>query len=412
MAKRKNVRYICPECYGNIDPTQIHYACTNPECTPNFLALCSETESKRYCSVYRDGEEIDVEKSEYLGLDPRGPSAKTSKDHIIRGSPNGACDICRNKNTLRLCPRCHAVIPPTAERRGTTIIPVMGSDGVGKSHYLASLISVLKDGYGDEFGTRFKDTGEKTTVRFENEYAKPVFENGKCLPPTPSYSDESSRQPLLYNMVNSETGDTERTVAFIDTSGKDLDETDNLSSLNVSGYISGASGIIYVVDPLAIPGVREKLGLPETDGPDIAGKLSYIADIIRNNNRLKPKEKIDVPLAVAINKCDMLIRSPVGNEDEDALFGPESAVHLVRGYGTPDLEILEQIDAELEEYLRRNADPEFLEAVGEFRNHHLFAVSAIGSNPSDGNLVKGVAPQRVEDPMIWFLNMTERRRWF
>ena len=66
---------------------------------------------------------------------------------------------------------------------------------------------------------------------------------------------------------------------------------------------------------------------------------------------------------------------------------------------------------EVEEYLRRNAGQDLLNAVDQFETHQYFAVSALGGEPADGVLSNGVAPYRVEDPMIWFLNTTERRKW-
>ena len=62
--------------------------------------------------------------------------------------------------------------------------------------------------------------------------------------------------------------------------------------------------------------------------------------------------------------------------------------------------------------LRRNAGQEFLDEVNKYTTHQYFAVSALGSDTAEGKLIKGVEPYRVEDPVIWFLNSNERRRWF
>lgn len=412
MAKKKTIRYICPCCYASIDLEQIHYACTNPECARTFLEHCSQTERRRYGSSFKPGEEIDVEKSDYLQIDPRSPEAVTTPDHIIRGSSNGACDICRNKNTIKLCPNCHEPINQGAEE-GTTIFVVMGAEGSGKSHYLASLVKTLEEMYPGEFDLPFEAASQRTTDKFDREYRKKVFVDGVCLPPTESYSVTEARDPLLYNLGSPDRA-VNRTVAFIDTSGRDLDLTDKLSFLNVSTYISGASGIMFLVDPMQLPLVRKRLGLPTSEGefPDMADTLNYISEIIRDKNKMRPKDDIDIPLAVILTKTDLLIRSASGSEDEDALIGPESSLHIPREEGMTDEVSINQISSEMEEYFRRNIGQEFLDEVNRYTRHKYFAVSAIGSDPAEGKLIKGVVPYRVEDPVIWFLNSNKRRRWF
>ncbi len=412
MAKKKSVRYICPCCYHSIELDKIHYACTNPECAKTYLEHCQNNERRRYGSSFKPGEEIDVEKSDYLGIDYRSPEAVTTPDHIIRGSANGVCDICRNKNTVKLCPICHEPIGSGSEE-GTTIFVTLGTEGCGKSHYLASLVKTLEEIYPAEFDLPFEAASQKTTDKFDREYRKKVFADGVCLPPTPSYSEVGSRDPLLYNIGGPEMA-VDRTVAFVDTSGSDLDLTDKLAFLNVSSFISGASGILFLVDPMQLPLVRERLGLPTSEGEfaDVTDTLAYVSEIIRDKNKMRPKDDIDIPLAVVLTKTDLLIRSASGSEDEDALIGPESSLHIPRDKGVTDEVSINQINAEMEEYFRRNAGQEFLDEVNRYSRHKYFAVSAIGSDPSEGKLIKGVVPYRVEDPVIWFLNSNKRRRWF
>ena len=410
MSKKRSQRYICPFCYGSIDMSQVHYACNDPLCTRTFLGTCSEAEKRRYGSVYRPEEEIDVERSEFLGLDPYGPAAITTKSHIIRGSVDGKCEICSNRNTDKLCPRCHQIITKAAERWGTSIYVLIGSESAGKSHYLASLIETLKSGYAQEFDTKVTPTTANTADKFDREYRNTVFDGGRCLPPTPTYEDVLTRDPLLFDMDKGD-GDGARTVAFVDPSGRDLDSSDKLASLNISTYISGAAGIMFFIDALRLPSVRSKLGLPAEDCPDAAAALNYVAEIIRDKNRLKPKNPVEIPLAVIVTKSDLLMRPAAAEEDEDALFGPESSLHIPREQGSADMDNIALVGTEVEEYLRRNAGQDLLDAVDQFENHQYFAVSALGGAPADGVLKNGVAPFRVEDPMIWFLNTTEKRRW-
>lgn len=409
MAKKKAIRYICPVCYGTVDLSQVHYSCKNPQCARMFLDG-NVADSARYASAYKPEEEIDVEQTEFLGLDPAGPAAVTTKYHIIRGSVDGKCDVCGSKDTVKLCPRCHHMISKDAERHGTSIYVLMGSESTGKSHYLASLVELARTELSGEFGTRVAPASKNTDTKFIEEYSRIVFGEGKCLPPTPSYADVLTRDPLLYDLT-SKDGDV-RTLAVFDTSGRDLDRTDKLASLNISTYLASASGILFFVDPMQLPEVRRKLGLPQKDVPDVAEKLAYISEIVRDKNRLKPKGSIDIPLAVVLTKCDLLIRAPAPGEDDDALFGPESALHIPREKGSIDSENRKLVGTEIEEYLRRNAGQAFLDQVSRYEKREFFAVSALGESPSTGSIINGIAPYRVEDPMLWLLGDTERRKWF
>ena len=79
-------------------------------------------------------------------------------------------------------------------------------------------------------------------------------------------------------------------------------------------------------------------------------------------------------------------------------------MYLSYEYGKYDEENFEQINAELEEYVRRTIGPEFLQVVRSFNDHSIFAVSALGCNPTGSALPRGVSPMRVEDPFLWLLS--------
>ena len=81
-----------------------------------------------------------------------------------------------------------------------------------------------------------------------------------------------------------------------------------------------------------------------------------------------------------------------------------SSLHIPREHGCYDKENFDQIDAELEEYLRRTVGDHFIQTVNGFAEHSFFAVSALGCNPVGSSLPRGVSPMRVEDPFIWLLN--------
>ena len=362
--------------------------------------------------VSRDGQnEIDPEKSLFYGKDPNGPDAVVAKQHIIRNS-SGLCDVCRRPVYTRVCPICHNIIPPGAEDEGNKIFVILGPKGVGKSHYIAVLINQLKNYVSKEFNGVLNAATDSTTLKYRDMYYRRLFEEKRKLPPTRSFdvSDES-REPLIYYLRLFDSDSPKVfTFAFFDTAGEDLTSTDRMMALSLNSFISNAAGIVYLVDPLQVRYINQRIHVDNKPpvGPDESDMLNNICQIIRTNKKLKAKEKIDIPIAVCLTKSDVLFKAPENEEEDKVLFGPCSTLHIPREHGRFDKENFDQIDAELEEYLRRCLGDNFIQLVNGFREHCFFAVSALGCNPTGNTLPRGVSPMRVEDPFIWLLNREDQ----
>ncbi|MCL2032648.1 MAG: hypothetical protein FWG96_05215 [Methanomassiliicoccaceae archaeon] len=412
MAKRPepsqapSVTYTCPFCFSSVDLKNIHYQCTNPACTKMFLRELDEKSARRFRSKNMD-EEIDIENSIFLGKDPGGPSPVTTKYHIMRNS-SGTCDVCKKHVYKRLCPSCHNPIPQGAEEEGSTVFVVLGPKGVGKSHYIAVLIDQLKNSFSKEFNAIMSSATDRTTLKYREMYYKRLYEEGRKLAPTLSFEEsKESREPMIYYLKFFK-GDSPRvyTLAFFDTAGEDLDSTGKIMGLNLNSFISRASGIVFLVDPLQIPYINTRIRMdnkPPT-GVSVANMLSDIVNIIRTNNSLRMKDPIPIPLAVVLTKADVLMKVPENDEESSILFGMNSSLNIERERGRYDRTNFEQISVEIEEYMRRAVSTAFVHTVKEFREHSYFAVSALGSNPPGSVLTRGISPMRVEDPFIWLLN--------
>ncbi len=394
---------------------RVHYVCSGMTCAKTFAATAASTRSAdagRYVSA--DGQnEIDYEKSLYYGRDPRGPRAVVARNHIVRSS-DGVCDVCRRPVYTRVCPVCHNPIPPGAEDEGNRIFVVLGPKAVGKSHYIAVLINQLKNYVSAEFNGVLSAASDSTTLKYRDMYYKRLYEEKRKLPPTKSFEDsDEGREPLIYYLRIFDSDHPKvYTFAFFDTAGEDLATTGRMMSLNINSFISRAAGIVYLVDPLQLKYVNQRVHVenkPEV-GPDVTDILDNICQIIRTNNKVGPRSKIDIPLAVVLTKSDVLFKSPEDEEEDKVLFGQCSSLHIPRERGKFDRENCEQIDAELTEYLRRCAGEGFIQTVNGFQDHCAFAVSSLGCNPVGSSLPRGVSPMRVEDPFIWLLNREGMRR--
>ena len=406
QVNKKN--YVCPYCFTNVDMSKIHYMCTSPSCARTFASNAVATRDERALMyVSKDGmNEIDREKSLVYGKDPFGPDAIIAKQHIIRDS-SGFCDICKRPVYLRVCPTCHNMIPHGAEEEGNKIFVILGPKGVGKSHYIAVLINQLKNAISGEFNGVLNAANDSTTIKYRDVYYRRLFEEKRKLQPTLSFgSSEDSREPLIFylRILNGEKPQV-FTFAFFDTAGEDLVSTNRMMQVNLNAFISLASGIVYLVDPMQVKYINQRIHVdnkPEV-GPSATDILNNICEIIRTNKKIKGKDKIDIPIAVSLTKADVLFKVPENEEEDKVLIGLNSSLHIPREYGKYDTENFDQISAELEEYIRRTIGTEFLQIVRSFKDHAFFAVSALGCNPTGNRLPRGVSPMRVEDPFIWLL---------
>ncbi len=411
MSKKPNKQnfegYMCPFCFNLIDLDNIHYQCTNPSCTKRFLRNLSLEDSKKY-SCGKEDEEIDVEKTVFLGRDPIGNDAVTTKHHIVRNS-SGICNVCNRPAYKRLCPICHNPIPQGAEEEGSTVFVVLGPKGVGKSHYIAVLIDQLKNSFTKEFGATMSAATDKTSIVYRDTYYKRLFEDGRKLDPTPSFENSiEAREPMIYYLrfIGKERTKV-YTLAFFDTAGEDLSSSMNIMGLNINSFISRASGIVFLVDPLQIPYINSRIHVDNKPklGYDASEMLTHISNTIRTNKKIKMKDGIDIPLAVVLTKSDVLVKSPENEEEAKILFGINSSLNIERDKGIFDRSNIEQISTEMEEYMRRALSNGFTQTVKGFDKHCYFAVSSLGSNPTGSMLTRGISPMRVEDPFIWLLNV-------
>ena len=402
--------YTCPYCFATVDLDRIHYQCSSPGCAREFASRASSTRSRdaeKYVSA--DGRnEIDYEKCLIYNKDPRGPDAIVAKNHIIRDS-SGTCDICGRPAYIRLCPFCNSQIPPGAEEDGNRIFVILGPKSVGKSHYTAVLINQLKEVVSKEFNCILNPATDETTMKYRDVYYHRLFEEMYKLRPTASYETSvESKEPLIYYL---RVFEGERplvyTFAFFDTAGEDLVTLERMTSLSLNSFIAKASGIVYLVDPLQVPFINRRINMEAKPavGPDASDILNNICQIIRRNKGLRSGARIDIPIAVTLTKTDVLMKNPENEEEDKVVIGACSSLHIPRENGRYDEENSEQIDAELEEYIRRTMGNNFLQIVSGFKEHRFFAVSALGCNPVSERLPRGVAPFRVEDPFLWLMHI-------
>ncbi len=244
----------CPCCYEQFPGEDVRYRCVVDSCRGKMPDL--EYATKRGASLVPMGRILVGRRSLKFGDGVR-------------------CDACGSRSTTRVCPYCHQELgQELGHIKDQKIIAIIGGRATGKTNYIASLITRMQTEVAARFGTSVSMLDEDTKQRWKKDFYTPLFLKKEVLQGTQSASlDSSVRSPLMFrfkfekgsrlNVLN---------VSFFDAAGEDMASLSSMSVYN--RYICHADGIIFLLDPLQIPWVREELllgnyiskeNLPEPD---------------------------------------------------------------------------------------------------------------------------------------------------
>lgn len=380
-------KLVCPYCFENFPAHELAFRCINPN-----PARCAPEEDRPLAN-YRS-----------LATAPRMPRVfKPYKQ--LWGIPSAAICKCGTKTNKLVCPRCHNELPSQFGQTPSRTIALVGSKEAGKSHYIAVLIHELRNRVGRNFNAALNELDEQTIQRYKNDFRRYIYDQHEVIPGTVSARAQISvRYPMVYRLSLGQgrswwpNGRRITSLVFFDTAGEDLDNIDVMST--ETKYLANSDGIIFLLDPLQISSVRQLLGNPShlpqenTQPHEIIGRVERL---IRTARQMKPSAKIKTPVALAFSKLDEILRlidpgSPVHHDSNHAGYFDQADSDLVSESMKSCVQ--DWIGDGLELFMSHN-----------FENYKYFGLSALGSAPDpDGRLPRGVAPRRVEDPLLWIFN--------
>ncbi len=379
-------RLVCPYCFEKFKASEILFRCLNPD-----PGQCSPVEDKPLAAYQR------------LNAAPRLGRVFPAASRWGRAPSAAVCD-CGMKTSKLVCPHCHNELPSQFGSTDVHTIALIGAKEVGKSHYIAILINELTNRVGMNFDASLNALDEQTIRRYNQDFRRHIYVNREVIPATLSARARINvRYPLAYRFsirrrwVMPFDGLRVSSLVFFDTAGEDLTHMDLMST--ETKYLANSDGIIFLLDPLQIPAVRDRVGsatpLPSenTDPQEIIGRAATLIRQMRGMNTTAP---IKTPVALAFSKLDAI----------RTLFDPGSPVHEAsRHEGFFDVTDAQRVNDNMRAYLSQWVGPGLdLFLRHNFENHSYFGLSALGSAPdSQGHLPSGVAPFRVEDPLLWIL---------
>jgi hypothetical protein len=227
--------------------------------------------------------------------------------------------------------------------------------------------------------------------------------DGVCIEST----NQDDVMPLVYSLVFSEQNKHGKTcnLTFYDACGANFLSERMMANYNRSIYNS--AGILFLVDPAQLPGLRERYREinKRICKEDANAVLSRTIRLIRDgSNQKNLKRKINIPIAVCLTKADTF----------RPLLDPASFLRYPsRHLKNPAFDMMDFncCDLETRSLIETWGGNDLIQQVtSQFSNCGFFSFAALGSAPSSSNRISHISPHRVCDPLLWVLRQNRMIR--
>ncbi|HEY0817113.1 MAG TPA: hypothetical protein VGE11_27875 [Pseudonocardia sp.] len=293
---------------------------------------------------------------------------------------------------------CRGVLPLGALTVPTLHVPLVAGEAAGKTVYTMAAIADLTHAPNGATGSIGFDFGdEPTRERFAE--VSDALRNIAAVAPT--LASAPLRAATFY------LGSAPRKLVYLyDAAGESYQTSDGVSTLR---FLGTTAGVLLIVDPFALAPVRTRL---EDDGVPLpphsveppSSVAARLTRALREQRALSAEKRIDVPVAVVLTKCDVLIGG-------GQVRHPYEGLHLA--IDEPGTGVAFRFGA-VEEWLQAAGEGGF---VRDLRAHYrwigYFAVSALDAfgtrdHPSarSGQPVRNDPPSA---PLQWLLAASSGR---
>ncbi|MEK4438503.1 MULTISPECIES: TRAFAC clade GTPase domain-containing protein [Paenibacillus] len=386
---------VCPYCFSKFSPEEVVFRAAHHRDDDEDYALGEDAKLNRYRERFGLDTVFDMEA--VLAPHDVPEEHRIYSDNIVMGLNDRYGVVTRR----RLCPHCHNELPVTAGKAPSNIISIIGASQVGKSVYMTSLIHTLQHYTADHFDAACMPLNAEISRRFRADYEEPLFERGDLLDST---QKEKLQEPFIFQFVFKDEDKAPLTLVFFDVAGEGMVEQDYLGLHGQ--HIKNSAGILFMVDPLQIRSIRDKIRInlgnepgewtPRYDEPrDVV--LTLFGDFIAYQD----KAKTNIPTAVVLTKSDML--HSLKDEEGDYIKSNSNVFRNMVHRDWFNLTEFENIDGEIRRFIEKVDRPFKGTMDVYFKDTAYFAVSALGSNPVDMKLQGVVSPIRVDEPFLWLL---------
>lgn len=407
--------FVCPFCFKDSKFSEVEFEC-------EWKIMCKQPTGSDGVE-HKPGEgEPDERMAEHLG---KSKDEAPYRPHHFKAHGWGStwkmprsadCDWCGHASHTRVCPKCHSTLPETIDSEQVFIVALIGTRGSGKSTYVGVLIHEMIKRIFHPFHGTFLLSSAEDQEQYSNRFEDRLYQEHHIIDQTKPKEDGNpmtANRPILGTLKLDGKGFFKKvesmTLVFFDSAGEDWEKSETLNI--VAQYVAHAAGLIFLIDPLAIPNVRSLVNndqvVKNSSSVEVDEKVSdpaevinKVSNLIRHQNDMNPNEKINIPVAAAFSKLDVL-------EDHHllptatTLSQPSPHVQL----GQFDDNDRRAIDMEIQGLLMEWDNGNFVDALDvNYTNYSCFAFSAFGRAPEAEGAIAPPMPKRIEDAMLWILH--------
>jgi hypothetical protein len=315
--------------------------------------------------------------------------------HKCRCGEKLPCTIFTNRGELQSkCPHCDNFLSREHTETPKAFLPIIGGPSVGKSAYLFALCRYLHEQAVPETGRQAQFLEQAQAASYDE--VVEGMEEGK----TPQKTFETI--PRAFDLLLQKDGQADAMLYIYDPAGEAFNDTSQLTAHKFLGYLSG---VIFLVDPFAIPAVshtyEKQLKELETQiRPSysvLEDTLTRVLNILESEYGLSPTDKIKKPFAVVINKVDSF--------DLEDVIGMNALKHFPPKPGESHADRQNRL---IKEQLIEWGEGPLVHALDtRFTNVRYFTVSALGRVPDDSE--QPFIPRRIAEPALWILAHDDKR---
>lgn len=307
------------------------------------------------------------------------------------------------KKLTAICPVCaqQGRITVLYDRESRPLcVPVVGGRSVGKTAYITAFSRDFINNVAPEHGLDvelYNESMEKTYGKMRTDYIRGSTDA------TERSSDITRPSAISFSFfVQHKSLHPERLVHIYDIAGEVFTDNDENEVQRQYEY---CQGIIFMLDPFAIPSVRAEYGsrLASKDRAvvgmaDINGIIDVFFNKLHQVTGLSDREMSNVPFAVVIGKTDSAeLWRNFSSEKIEKLMAANAGLSLTKS---------DAMDFLCRKFLIRHGMAAVVNAIDmKFRHNCYFAVSAMGHSREEGSF----RPVAVMEPMEWICTMADRQ---
>ncbi|AKF94869.1 hypothetical protein EX87_09130 [Brevibacillus laterosporus] len=390
---------VCPYCFAKYSPDQVVFRATHHRDDDENYAL----QEDEILNQYRDKFGLDAIEELEAVIDPATIPQENQLyvDQVLVGLTDRYGMVTKR----RLCPKCHNELPITAGKAPSNIISIVGASQVGKSVYMTSLIHTLQNTTANHFHAACMPLNAQISRKFRENYEAPLFERGQLLDST---QKEKRQEPFIFQFIFKDSEQAPLILVFFDVAGEGMVDREYLELY--ASHVKNSSGILFLVDPLQIRTIRDKIMFNVGDEPgEFTARYDEPREVLitlfENFIGYEEHSKTNIPTAVVLTKSDML--HMLKEEDSEYIKSNSNVFRNFVHKQYLNTSEFENINGEIKRFIEK-VDRPFKDALEVyFTNTAYFAVSALGSNPVNQKVTGVVTPVRVDEPFIWLLHQLD-----